>query len=147
MRNAIDVDPSRISVENVPSFRHLDRNIPYPFSVIMLQRTMSSGPRIKVIPEGHLLMDDKLEIKLSGLPRQGNVALHAAITEGGNVFESCNCYTADGNGEVNLATQPSVAGSYKGTPTILFHWITLNVFVIYCVFMTVGKLVVSDEKL
>ena len=139
MRNAIDVVLSRVS----HAFRYLGRNIPYPLSVIMLQRTMSSGPQIKVIPKGHLLMDEKLVIKISGLTRQGDITLHAAITEGGNVFESCNYYTADGNGEVNLATQPSVAGSYKGTPTVLFLRITLNAFVMYCVFYDCRKLIGS----
>ena len=77
---------------------------------------MISEPHISVIPEGHLLMDDKLEIKISCLPKQRNITLHASIAEGGNVFESCCCFTTDDNGQVNLAAQPSISGSYEGNP-------------------------------
>ena len=118
-------------VANLSSFRsitfrqktcsvfHWRHHILYRLPVTMLHRTMSSGPQIKVHPDGHLLVDDKLEIKVTGLPQHQKTTLHAVITEGGNVFESCSCYTADDNGEVNLATQPSIAGSYTGRPTVL----------------------------
>ena len=65
-------------------------------------------------PDGHLLMDDKLEIKIVGLNKRQAVTLHAFIKESSSVFESCCCFTSDENGEVNLVTQPSIAGSYTG---------------------------------
>ena len=79
-------------------------------------RTMASGPHLTVNPEGQLLVDDKLELKICGLGRHQKATVHAVINEAGAMFESCCCYTADENGEVNLATQPSQAGSYTGEP-------------------------------
>ena len=71
--------------------------------------------RLMVNPCGHVMVDDKLEIKIVGLNKRQRVTVHAVTKEGNRVFESCCCYTSDGNGEVNLATQPSEAGNYTGT--------------------------------
>ena len=87
----------------------------------MLQRTMSSGPKLSVQPEGQLLVDDVLELKISGLDKQQKTTLHAVIVEGRSVFESVCCFTADDIGVISLATQPSLGGSYKGDSDELFH--------------------------
>ena len=85
------------------------------FRGTMLQsRTITTGPHLTIKPEGQLLIDDKLQLKISGLGKQQKTTVHAVINEGSAVFESCCCYTADDSGEVNLATQPSQAGSYTG---------------------------------
>ena len=81
---------------------------------------MSAIPQLIVRPEGRLLMDDKLEIKITGLSKQQKTTLHAVSREGNSVFESCCCYTSDDNGEVDLATHPSLAGSYTGR-LFIFH--------------------------
>ena len=99
---------------------------PYQGAARMFQRAMSSGPQLSIKPQGHLLVDDKLEMKISGLGKQQKTTLHAVIKEGSNVFESCCCFTADNNGEINLATQPSLAGSYTGKGTIITEEITLH---------------------
>ena len=80
----------------------------------MQMRTISSGPTLSVLPEGQLLVDDGLQIKISGLERQQKTTLHAVIMEGTSMFESFTCFRADDGGEINLATQPSLAGSYTG---------------------------------
>lgn len=78
-------------------------------------RVMSTLPQLVVKPEGQLLVDDKLEIKITGLRKHQKITLHAVIRDSSGVFESCCCFTADDKGEVNLATQPSLRGSYTGT--------------------------------
>ena len=60
------------------------------------------------------MIDSKLEIRIIGLNKRQAVTMHAVIKEDSRVFESCCCFTSDGIGEVNLATQPSLAGSYTG---------------------------------
>lgn len=70
----------------------------------------------------HLLIDDKLDIKITGLNKKQDVTLHAVTKEGGRMFESCCCFTSDGNGEVNLATQPSLGGSYTGVSPMGIFW-------------------------
>ena len=75
---------------------------------------MCAGPKLSVQPEGHLLMDDALKLKITELDKQQKTTLHAVIQEGSSVFESCCCYVADDSGEVDLATQPSISGSYTG---------------------------------
>ena len=82
--------------------------------VTPLRKSMSTGPHLRIQPEGHLLMDDVLELKISDLDRHQKTTLHATIREGNALFESVCCFTADENGEVNLATQPSLEGSYTG---------------------------------
>ena len=78
-------------------------------------KTMIGTPRLVVRPEGHLLMDENLEIKITGLAKQQKATMHAVIREGKAVFESCCCYSADDDGNVDLTSQPSLAGSYTGT--------------------------------
>ena len=79
-----------------------------------LRRVMSTGPHVTIKPDGHLLMDDVLELGISGLAKQQRVTLHASLKEGNAIFESCCCFTADEYGDVDLATQPSLSGSYTG---------------------------------
>ena len=88
----------------------------FSFSKYRTIRTMSkrTTPELVIRPEGHLLIDDKLEIKVTGLAKHQRTTLHAVTREGNSEFESCCCYTSDENGEVNLATHPSLLGSYKG---------------------------------
>ena len=90
----------------------------------MQMSTKSSGPTLSVLPEGQLLVDDGLQIKVSGLERQQKTTLHAVIMEGTSMFESFTCFRADDGGEINLATQPSLAGSYTGEgqiPSLTSH--------------------------
>ena len=97
---------------------------------------MSTGPHVTVKPDGHLLMDDVLELGISGLAKQQRVTLHASLKEGNAIFESCCCFTADEYGEIDLATQPSLSGSYTGIKQRLvnsintfglFFWLGLEV--------------------
>ena len=85
----------------------------------MLQRTMGARTNLTVEPEGHLLIDEPLKVKINGLNNQQTITIHATIKEGGIVFESCCCYMADDSGEIDLSTQPSLSGSYTGTCTHL----------------------------
>ena len=88
-------------------------------------RTMSTiPPQLVVRPNGQLLIDDNLEIKITGLAKHQKTTLHAVTREGSSVFESCCCYTSDENGEVNLATHPSLSGSYTG----LYSFLALVIF-------------------
>ena len=80
----------------------------------------TSAPQLVVRPDGHLLIDDKLEIKITGLAKHQKTTLHAVTRERNLVFESCCCYTSDDNGEVNLATHPSLSGSYLGKCFVLY---------------------------
>ena len=74
----------------------------------------TSRPQLIVRPDRHLLIDEELEIRITGLAKHQKTTLHAVTREGNSVFESCCCYTSDDNGEVNLATHPSLSGSYSG---------------------------------
>ena len=87
---------------------------------------MSTGPHVTIKPDGHLLMDDVLELGISGLAKQQRVTLHALLKEGNAIFESCCCFTADEYGEVDLATQPSLSGSYTGIKQRLVN--SINTF-------------------
>ena len=74
----------------------------------------TSRPQLIVRPDRHLLIDEKLEIRITCLAKHQKTTLHAVTRERNLVFESCCCYTSDDNGEVNLATHPSLSGSYSG---------------------------------
>ena len=80
---------------------------------------MGARTNLTVHPEGHLLMDEPLKVKINRLNNQQTVTIHATIKEGGIVFESCCCYMADDNGEIDISTQPSLSGSYTGTRTCM----------------------------
>ena len=71
-------------------------------------------PKLIVRPDGQLLVDEKLEIIITGLAQHQKTTIHAVTRERDIMFESCCCFMSDENGEINLATQASLSGSYTG---------------------------------
>jgi hypothetical protein len=72
-----------------------------------------SGVRISATPQ-EALVDEKVHIKVDGLPRNGPVTIKASLQEGKLRFSSFGCYTATDKGQVFVENQASVQGTYTG---------------------------------
>ena len=69
---------------------------------------------LSVVPSSSLV-DDKVEIRVSGLEPNQHVTLQARIVgEKGDVFESHAHYIADKDGGVDVCRDSSFGGSYSG---------------------------------
>ena len=80
--------------------------------------TMSpSKPVIQVTPTVSLF-DQKVDIKLTGLPKHSEVTVHAMFESPSRRsttrFVSSGHFMTDRHGEVNLADRPSEGGTYTG---------------------------------
>jgi len=70
-------------------------------------------PSMTITP-AQCLVDEKIEIKLCGLPSNQLVTLVVNVIENGYEFESRCLYEADSNGEIYSSSSKSLAGSYEG---------------------------------
>ncbi|XP_060551670.1 acyl-coenzyme A amino acid N-acyltransferase 1-like isoform X2 [Ruditapes philippinarum] len=84
--------------------------------------TREMAPEIAFKPNGHLLVDDRLEIKIDKLDSNQKVTVYAYLEEEKKTFESCGCFTADKQGIVNLGRQASVSGTYTGVSAMGLFW-------------------------
>ena len=77
---------------------------------------------ISVEPKSSLV-DTKVKILVSGLERKQNVTLQARIVgEKGEVFESYAHYIADKDGGIDVGSDSSFGGSYRGVEPMGLIW-------------------------
>lgn len=69
---------------------------------------------IKVYPEDPLI-DEKLEIIITGLIPNQEVSIKATVTEAKSSFSSTGWFISDSDGNVHVDKQSSLGGTYKGT--------------------------------
>ena len=72
------------------------------------------APEIAFKPNGHLLVDERLQIKIDKLESNQKVTVYAYLKEEKKTFEACGCFIADKQGTVNLGRQASTSGTYTG---------------------------------
>ncbi|XP_061587834.1 acyl-coenzyme A thioesterase 1-like [Cololabis saira] len=76
---------------------------------------MSSQVRLRLLPSARCLLDEPVQVKVSGLTSGQVVTIRARSTdERGVVFTSSATYKADGGGEIDLNIHPSLSGSFVG---------------------------------
>lgn len=87
-------------------------------------RTFSIATSTEVFIEAPVsLADEVLDIKIKGLPRKQNITLQAKLVDDSSKeFESHAFYQSDKDGEVHLASQPSMGGSYSGVEPMGLLW-------------------------
>lgn len=78
-------------------------------------------PTISVDKED-ALVDDVIIISINGLQKNQLVTVRAEVIEKGQVFAGSGCFMADGSGKVDISTQPSTCGTYKGVSPMGLFW-------------------------
>jgi dienelactone hydrolase len=81
----------------------------------------AQGPMIH-IESASALMDEVVKIRVSGLPPQGKVALTARAQWHGQAWQAQASFIADQNGEIDVAVQAPVSGSYTGRDAMGLFW-------------------------
>ena len=66
-----------------------------------------------------VLVDERFQVRLSGLAPNQHITIHANTKEGKLSFSGVGCFIADSNGEIDCSKQASVAGTYTGN-VVLF---------------------------
>lgn len=71
---------------------------------------------LHVLPGVRSLFDQPVHLTVTGLTARQTVELHSNLTDDkGFTFQASATYCSDINGEIDLAKQPSMGGSYSGT--------------------------------
>ncbi|XP_070830093.1 acyl-coenzyme A thioesterase 1-like [Chaetodon trifascialis] len=84
---------------------------------------MSSQVRLRLQPSARCLYDEPVQVKVAGLRPRQVVTIRARSTdEKGVEFSSSATYRADGSGEIDLDTDPSLGGSYVGVEPMGLLW-------------------------
>ncbi|XP_069034223.1 acyl-coenzyme A thioesterase 2, mitochondrial-like [Embiotoca jacksoni] len=84
---------------------------------------MSSQVRLRLLPSARCLFDEPVQVKLGGLRSRQVVTMRARSSDDRGVeFSSSASYRADGDGEVDLDTDPSLGGSYVGVEPMGLLW-------------------------
>jgi hypothetical protein len=73
----------------------------------VLFKMLSVTPRVA-------MFDTPVVITASQLAPKQKVTIQAKTDHASGKFESCGRFVADNNGNLNLATDPSISGSYEG---------------------------------
>ncbi|XP_062610810.1 acyl-coenzyme A amino acid N-acyltransferase 1-like isoform X1 [Saccostrea cucullata] len=68
------------------------------------------------------LVDERVHIKVDGLPKNGPITIKASLQEGNNRFASYGCYTATEQGHLTVEDQASVQGTYTGLEPMGLFW-------------------------
>ncbi|KAJ8378153.1 hypothetical protein AAFF_G00247910 [Aldrovandia affinis] len=85
--------------------------------------TMSSGVRLRLLPDRRCLFDEPVRVKVEGLSPDQRVVLRAMLTDDNGVtFEASGTYRADPSGEVDLGSDASLGGSYTGVEPMGLFW-------------------------
>lgn len=93
-----------------------------PF-IAALSLTHKTARSVISVEPSSSLIDDKVEILVSGLEPKQTVTLEARIVgEKGEVFESHAHFVADQDGEVDVGRDSSVGGSYRGVEAMGLLW-------------------------
>uniref|UniRef100_A0A8D3BU24 Acyl-CoA thioester hydrolase/bile acid-CoA amino acid N-acetyltransferase domain-containing protein n=1 Tax=Scophthalmus maximus TaxID=52904 RepID=A0A8D3BU24_SCOMX len=86
-------------------------------------RSMSSQVRLRLLPSARCLFDEPLRLTVAGLRSRQLVALRALATDDkGVAFSSSATYRADAGGDIDLARDPSLSGSYVGVEPAGLLW-------------------------
>lgn len=72
-----------------------------------------SSVQISVKPQ-EALVDEKVHIRVDGLPKNGPFTIKASVQEGKLRFSSYGCYTATEEGHVVIEEQSASEGTYTG---------------------------------
>lgn len=118
---------SRICAQNVSIIERCVLNVSVLKTFGTLRREFihthkNMVPKVTVTPrgQGRLLVDDKLQVTVTGLEQKQPVTLHSILVEEGKKFESVSLFEADGEGKVDLMKHRSLGGTYEGTCTIFW---------------------------
>ena len=79
---------------------------------------MSNGVTIRVSSDV-MLVDERFQVRLSGLNPNQHITIHANTKEGKLSFSGVGCFIADSNGEIDCSKHASVSGTYTGTDKCL----------------------------
>jgi Acyl-CoA thioester hydrolase/BAAT N-terminal region len=80
----------------------------------MCEPVGASVVTLNVHPSIETLVDEPIQIWVTGLIPGQQVSVTAFIVEDGNKFFSCGRYEADGRGLVDLESMESFGGTYNG---------------------------------
>lgn len=106
------------------------RNIRKLFSVVTSLPTINrfststlhmSNVQLSVTPN-EALVDEKVNIRVDGLPKNGPITIKASLQEGSLRFSSYGCYTATDEGSVVVGEQKSQLGTYTGIEPMGLFW-------------------------
>lgn len=78
-----------------------------------------SNVQLSVTPN-EALVDEKVNIRVDGLPKNGPITIKASLQEGSLRFSSYGCYTATDEGSVVVGEQKSQLGTYTGVYKFVF---------------------------
>ena len=78
---------------------------------------LHSSPNLVVTPKTSLI-DQKVHIRLHGLEPNQRIRLVASVRENSIWFESSGLFIASDAGEIDLNRDPSLGGTYTGTPSL-----------------------------
>ncbi|XP_021371263.1 acyl-coenzyme A amino acid N-acyltransferase 1-like [Mizuhopecten yessoensis] len=81
-----------------------------------------NGIRLSVDPND-VLVDEKVSVRASGLEARQQVTVYTSVKgDKGVTFASSGCYQATEDGELDLESMPSSAGTYTGVDGMGFIW-------------------------
>lgn len=81
----------------------------------------TSRPQIIITP-GEAMMDQKVAIRLQNFIPDQVITLHTRLSYQGNQWTSQATYRVNSQGIIDLNTQPSMSGSYKGIEPMGLFW-------------------------
>ncbi|XP_030628459.1 acyl-coenzyme A thioesterase 1-like [Chanos chanos] len=82
-----------------------------------------SPAQLRLLPGPSCFFDEPVQVKVNGLSPQQKVELRCKVTDDkGVVYNSSGTYLADHNGEVDVSSQPSLAGSFTGIEPMGLFW-------------------------
>ncbi|XP_022334571.2 acyl-coenzyme A thioesterase 1-like [Crassostrea virginica] len=80
-----------------------------------------SSVQISIKPQ-EALVDEKVHIRVDGLPKNGPITIKASVQEGKLRFSSYGCYTATEEGHVVIEEQSASEGTYTGIEQMGLFW-------------------------
>ena len=83
--------------------------------------TIHPAPTISLTPSA-ILVDEPVSIRLSRLLKDARVSLHAQMRTAFGTVTSFAIFQTDEQGVVDLATQPSLGGTYEGIDPMGLFW-------------------------
>ncbi|KAM9789448.1 acyl-coenzyme A thioesterase 5-like [Neosynchiropus ocellatus] len=84
---------------------------------------MSARVQLRLLPSARSLFDEPIQVRVSGLKSRQEVTIRARSTDDkGMGFTSMAKYRANGNGDINLARDESLSGSFLGVEPMGLLW-------------------------
>lgn len=86
------------------------------------ETTTARCAEIQVAPNPSFI-DEDVSIRVRGIPPGARITLRAKVNDdAGRVWEACGSYVADAAGLVNVASQKSLDGTYRGCDAMGLFW-------------------------